>query len=85
MYAIRSYYDRCDARLTVHARSHELRCHHCGAVRPLDPACRECGAPVRPLGEGTERLEDALRERFPARTIVRVDSDSTQRRGAIHA
>jgi len=76
--------DRCDARLTVHARSRELRCHHCGSARPLDPVCRECGAAVRPLGEGTERLEDALRERFPGRTVVRVDSDSTQKRGAIH-
>ncbi len=76
---------RCDSRLTVHVREGQLRCHHCGAARPLDTSCGECGADVKPLGEGTERLEDALRARFPQRTVTRVDSDSTTRRGAIHA
>ncbi len=74
---------RCDARLTVHAGKRELRCHHCGAVRPLDSRCEECGEAVRPLGEGTQRLEDALRQHFPERRITRVDSDSTQRKGAM--
>jgi len=75
--------DRCDSRLTVHARKGQLRCHHCGLVRPLDTNCGECGESVRPLGEGTERLEDTLRERFPGHSITRVDSDSTQRKGAM--
>ena len=75
--------DRCDSRLTVHARQGQLRCHHCGATRPLTENCSECGETVRPLGEGTERLEDALRERFPGRTVMRIDSDSTQRKGAM--
>ena len=76
--------DRCDSRLTVHARSRQLRCHHCGHVRPLDATCSECGESVTPLGEGTERLEDTLRARFPDHTVTRVDSDSTQRKGAMH-
>jgi primosomal protein N' (replication factor Y) len=76
--------DRCDSRLTVHARNRELRCHHCGHIRPLDTTCSECGESVRPLGEGTERLEDTLRLRFPDHTITRIDSDSTQRKGAMH-
>jgi primosomal protein N' (replication factor Y) len=75
--------DRCDSRMTVHARDRILRCHHCGASRPLDESCTECGAVVRPLGEGTERLEGALREHFPDQRIDRIDSDSMQRRGAI--
>ena len=74
---------RCDARLTVHAGAQELRCHHCGASQPLNSDCGECGAPVRPLGAGTERIESALRRRFAGSNILRVDSDSTQRRGAI--
>ena len=74
---------RCDSRMTVHAREQRLRCHHCGAGRPLDDSCTECQAPVRPLGAGTERLEDALRKRFPGRAITRIDSDSTQRKGAM--
>ena len=75
--------DRCDARLTVHARSSRLRCHHCGASRRLDERCGECGDSVRPLGEGTERLENAVTARYPARRIRRIDSDSTQARGAM--
>jgi primosomal protein N' (replication factor Y) len=75
--------DRCDSRLTVHARRRQLHCHHCGHIRPLVEQCSECGEVVRPLGEGTERLEDALRERFPERRITRIDSDSTQRKGAM--
>lgn len=74
---------RCDSRMTVHARAAELRCHHCGAARPLDTDCSECGAAVRQLGAGTERLEDALSQRFPERTIMRIDSDSTERKGAM--
>jgi primosomal protein N' (replication factor Y) len=76
---------RCDSRLTVHASSNELRCHHCGASRRLDDTCGECGSAVKPLGEGTERVESALRARFRERVIMRVDSDSTQRKGAIEA
>jgi primosomal protein N' (replication factor Y) len=75
--------DRCDSRLTVHARQRQLRCHHCGHARPLDDRCSECGEVVRPLGEGTQRLEEALQQRFPDRRITRIDSDSTQRRGAM--
>ena len=75
---------RCDSRMTVHARSHELRCHHCGATRPLEVQCGECGEAVKPLGEGTQRLEEALQTRFPGRSVTRIDSDSTQRKGAMH-
>ncbi len=75
--------ERCDSRLTVHARSKQLRCHHCGACRPLAEQCGECGQTVKPLGEGTERLEDSLRLRFPEHVVKRIDSDSTQLKGAM--
>lgn len=75
--------ERCDSRMTVHARDGLLRCHHCGAARSLDVQCSSCGAEVRPLGEGTERLEDALRTLFADKRIERIDSDSMQRKGAI--
>jgi primosomal protein N' (replication factor Y) (superfamily II helicase) len=75
--------NRCDARMTVHSRSNRLMCHHCGATRPLDATCRACGNPVRPLGHGTERLEDALQLHFPAEQVMRVDSDSTRQKGSL--
>jgi primosomal protein N' (replication factor Y) len=76
---------RCDSRMTVHARDRVLRCHHCGASRPLDEHCSICGSSVRPLGQGTQRLEDALRRHFPGYRIERIDSDSTHKKGAINA
>jgi len=76
---------RCDSRMTVHARDQQLRCHHCGACRPLDATCTSCGAEVKPLGEGTQRLEEALQKRFPNHRIQRIDSDTTQRKGAMDA
>ena len=74
---------RCDSRMTVHAKDRRLRCHHCGSARPLDEHCGECGAAMRPLGEGTQRLEDELVRRYPGRQVMRIDSDSTQRKGAM--
>ena len=75
---------RCDARLTLHSRSQRLRCHHCGGESPLPSSCPECGAAkLRALGEGTERVEGALARLFPRARIVRVDRDSTRRKGAL--
>lgn len=76
---------RCDSRMTVHARDRALRCHHCGAQTPLPSNCSQCAADVKPLGAGTERLEQALLRRFPGYVVRRIDSDSTQQRGAIEA
>ncbi len=75
--------ERCDARMTVHAAKHRLLCHHCGASRAIDASCPQCGNALRPLGEGTERLEDALRDRFPTDEIARIDSDSTRFKGTM--
>ncbi len=69
---------RCDARMTVHAGDPRLLCHHCGASRPLETQCPLCSGQLRPLGQGTERLEESLSHHFPARTITRIDSDSTR-------
>jgi len=75
--------NRCDARMTVHVGDNELRCHHCDARRPIDPNCGSCGGTYRPLGQGTERIEEALREHFPRQSIARIDSDSTRLKGTM--
>ncbi len=75
---------RCDAHLTVHRRQHKLRCHHCGSEQPLPESCPECQAgELLHMGLGTERVETALQEQFPEARIVRIDRDTTRRKGAL--
>ncbi len=75
---------RCDARMTLHQRRQRLICHHCGAERPIPRSCPDCGsADLRATGQGTERLEQVLAERFPEVGIARIDRDTTQRKGAL--
>ncbi|MCP3871475.1 MAG: primosomal protein N' [Gammaproteobacteria bacterium] len=75
---------RCDARMTLHLSSRQLWCHHCGSRRRIDPVCPDCGDPaLKPMGQGTERLEESLQKRLPEFDIVRIDRDSTRRRGSL--
>ncbi|MFI4868770.1 MAG: primosomal protein N' [Steroidobacterales bacterium] len=69
----------CDARLTVHRASGQLRCHHCGAIEALPERCLRCGFAVKPVGQGTERVEETLRERFPGEPLLRLDRDTASR------
>jgi len=74
----------CDARMTLHLRRQRLICHHCGDHRPIDKVCPLCGSvDLRGFGQGTERLEAALRQEFPDIGIARMDRDSTRRRGSL--
>ncbi len=75
---------RCDARMTLHQQRGELRCHHCGSQRPVDRFCPACGSSeLLGIGEGTERVEQALQELFPEQTVLRIDRDTTRRKGAL--
>ena len=75
--------DRCDARYTYHRGRRRLHCHHCDRERPLPHHCPNCGSvDLRPLGLGTERIETALQAAFPETPPVRIDRDSTRRRGS---
>ena len=73
----------CDAHMTMHAHSQQLQCHHCGARRALPKGCEACGAPVRALGEGTERVEEIISAQFADVALARIDSDTTQARGSM--
>jgi primosomal protein N' (replication factor Y) len=74
---------RCDARLTVHARALELRCHHCGAHRKLEWICPTCGSERIAVGAGTQRVDEELAALFPRARIARLDRDVTSRKGAL--
>ncbi|MBB5018896.1 primosomal protein N' (replication factor Y) [Chitinivorax tropicus] len=74
---------RCSARLVVHLRARQLRCHLCGHEEPIVSACPDCGnQDIRPLGVGTQRIEAALADRLPEARIIRVDRDVTRRKEA---
>ena len=76
----------CDSRLTLHAHARQLRCHHCGAQQALIESCQNChGKALFHYGQGTERIETFLHERFPDVGIVRIDRDTTRRKGALEA
>ena len=75
---------RCDAAMTVHAGGRRLICHHCGARATPPNACPDCASlALQPQGAGTERIEEALAERFPDALMIRVDRETTRRRDAI--
>ena len=75
---------RCDARMTLHQRHNELRCHHCGHVERPPRNCPECNqVDLRPVGAGTERAEERLALLFPQFPVLRIDRDSTSRKGAM--
>ncbi len=76
--------DRCEANMTWHRAQRRLSCHHCGNEKPVPRFCPECRADdLRGIGEGTQQLESALRERFPDTLIWRFDRDSTRGKGVL--
>ncbi len=74
----------CDSRLVLHRAERRLRCHHCGAEQGVPARCAGCGsAELVTVGSGTQRLAEGLSERFPDARVLRIDRDSTRRRGAL--
>jgi len=75
---------RCSAHLVLHSSSPRLLCHHCGAIERVPRACPTCGnVDLRPLGRGTQRVEETLERLFPAARVVRIDRDSARRRAEL--
>lgn len=75
---------RCDARMVYHRSPPRLQCHQCDAHARVPKECPECKATeLQPVGLGTQRLEETLAKQFPDVSIIRVDRDSTRRKGAM--
>ena len=76
-----SHCDHCSANQVVHLADKRMRCHHCGADKPIPRACPACGnQDMHAFGRGTQRLEERLAERFPQARILRVDRDAARTR-----
>jgi len=74
--------NNCSISMTYHQYSDRLSCHYCGYSRTVPVECSECGKQyVHFVGEGTEKVQEILRELFPAANIDRLDRDCVQRRG----
>ena len=68
----------CSAKMVLHQRAHQLRCHHCDHREPIPFKCPDCGnQDLTAVGHGTQRVEETLRAFLPKAAVVRVDRDST--------
>ncbi|HEF4776513.1 TPA: primosomal protein N' [Burkholderia multivorans] len=77
---------RCSAYVVLHKPEHALRCHHCGWEARIPRSCPECGnVDIAPLGRGTQRIEETLAEAVPGARVLRIDADSTRRKGSAQA
>lgn len=68
----------CSAKMVLHQRARQLRCHHCDHREPVPFKCPDCGnQDLTAVGHGTQRVEETLRAFLPKAAVVRVDRDST--------
>jgi len=76
----------CSVSLTYHEPEKALICHYCRRRRPLPPECPVCkGVRIRPMGIGTERVEEEARKAFPGARTIRWDRDVTRGRDSHEA
>ncbi len=74
---------RCNVSLSLHRRadgSERLVCHYCGRVYEYPGKCPKCGGELKPLGSGTQKIEEEAAKLFPDARIARLDSDTAQSR-----
>ncbi len=75
--------ERCSITMTYHLAQKHLRCHYCGLVRQPHSVCPQCkGSNIQLLGIGTQRVEQELATMFPEARVLRMDLDTTTRKGA---
>ena len=77
---------RCTSFMVLHKPEHRLRCHHCSLELRIPRHCPTCGnVDLQPLGRGTQRVEEGLQAMFPEARILRIDADSTRKKGSAQA
>lgn len=75
---------RCNHPFTLHKKQQLLICHHCGNQQRVVKQCHNCGSVrIDTVGQGTEKLEEQISELFPDASTVRIDRDSTRRKGEL--
>ena len=73
----------CNVSMCYHKRGENgiMKCHYCGHTESYTGSCAKCGKALRPLGAGTQKIEEEAAGLFPEATIARLDSDTAQNRG----
>ncbi|MDC7951916.1 primosomal protein N' [Liquorilactobacillus mali] len=75
----------CDISLTLHLDSRSMKCHYCGHEEKIPQKCPNCGSnKIRYYGTGTQKVEQELQNLFPKARVLRMDVDTTRRKG-MHA
>lgn len=75
---------RCNKPYTLHQSKQLLICHHCASQKRVPAQCDSCGSVrIKSLGQGTEQLEERISELFPEASCVRIDRDSTRKKGEL--
>ena len=73
----------CDVPLTYHTSSNNVRCHYCDYSERVPSICPKCkGRYIKYFGAGTQKIEEEVKRMFPHARTVRMDTDTTQRKGA---
>ena len=73
----------CDISLTYHRFSEKLKCHYCGHEEYVPQVCPECASDhIRFFGTGTQKVEEELHRLFPEARVLRMDVDTTSRKGS---
>ncbi|MEX0380386.1 primosomal protein N' [Leuconostoc sp. MS02] len=74
----------CNLAMTLHMDSHTLKCHYCGHEEPIPTICANCGSKrIRYYGTGTEKVETELAMLFPEARVIRMDQDTTRKKGSM--
>lgn len=75
----------CDITLTYHKSSGMMRCHYCGYATSKTDTCPSCKEKsINNMGTGTEKLEEKINDEFPLARVIRMDADTTSKKGSHH-
>ena len=73
----------CDVSLNLHKDTNSMQCHYCGHTEPIPTRCPNCqSSKIRFLGTGTQKVQEELEELLPGARILRMDVDTTRRKGS---
>lgn len=72
----------CSVSMTYHKNANQMVCHYCGKTAPIPEICPDCGSKhIKFFGTGTQKIEEAIKDKFPEARVLRMDTDTTSHKG----